>query len=63
MGRLVRLNADGTGLMTLLPSGISGAAGMDFGSGALNCNDLYIASRGSLTRFEADTPGLFVPWH
>jgi sugar lactone lactonase YvrE len=62
-GRLLRLEADGTGGMSLR-TGIPAAANVEFGAGALNCNDIYVASSGALVRYEmGDTPGYAVPWH
>lgn len=62
-GRLLRLDADGTN-QTLLLSGISAAASVEFGAGSLVCTDVYVASAGTLRRYEmGDTPGAEVPWH
>jgi outer membrane protein assembly factor BamB len=62
-GRLLRLDADGTNL-TVLRTGISSAANVEFGAGALPCTDLYVASGGVLVRYEmGDTAGANVPWH
>ncbi len=61
-GRLLLLDADGTGA-TPLRMGISAAANVEFGAGSLDCNDIYVASSGSLVRYSGDTPGLDVPWH
>ncbi len=62
-GTLTRLDADGTNPMRLL-SGVSAAASVEFGAGALNCNDIYVASGGALRRYEmGDTAGAMVPWH
>jgi outer membrane protein assembly factor BamB len=62
-GRLVRLDADGTNL-TVLRTGISSAANVEFGAGALPCTDIYVASGGALVRYEmGDTAGAAVPWH
>jgi sugar lactone lactonase YvrE len=62
-GRLYRIEADGTGRMTL-DMGIGAAASLDFGSGALSCSDLYVASSGEMTRYEMGTAnGADVLWH
>ncbi len=62
-GQLYRYNADGTGRITLL-TGISAAANIEFGAGALNCMDIYVASSGMLQRYTmGTTAGADVPWH
>lgn len=62
-GRLIRLEADGTGPMTLM-TGISAAASVEFGAGALDCEDVYVASSGAARRYEDGTvAGAAVPWH
>lgn len=70
-GRLIRYDADGTNQM-VLQMGLTGAANIEFGAGALRCTDIYVAtgrtaSGGmgrSLFRYEmGDTPGAAVPWH
>ncbi|MBL8601021.1 MAG: SMP-30/gluconolactonase/LRE family protein [Myxococcales bacterium] len=61
MGRLLRADADGSNVMTLR-SGISSAASLDFGVGALRCSDLFIASGGAMVRYEYDGMGATVPW-
>ncbi len=62
-GRLIRLDADGTGAMTLR-SGIPSAANVEFGAGPLVCTDIYVASGGTLVRYEmGTTAGAAVPWH
>lgn len=61
-GRLLRIEADGS--TTTLQSGINAAASLEFGTGALDCEDLYVASGRTLVRYEAGTtPGRAVPWH
>jgi len=62
-GRLIRLDADGTN-PEVLRTGISAAANIEFGVGALPCTDIYVASGGALVRYEmGDTNGAAVPWH
>ncbi len=62
-GRLRRLDADGSNPM-VLRTGIPSAANVEFGSGALSCTDIYVASSGALVRYEmGDTNGARVPWH
>jgi sugar lactone lactonase YvrE len=62
-GRLLRLEPDGSDMMILTP-GISAAASLDFGSGDLSCSDIYVASSGTLVRYEMGTTnGADVPWH
>lgn len=61
-GRVIRLDADGSNPMTLR-SGVSQAANVEFGAGALPCSDIYVASGGVLARIEGDTAGAAVPWH
>lgn len=61
--RVVRLEADGSGPMTLVMS-INGPANLEFGTGALDCEDLYITSSGAMRRYEMGTvAGAAVPWH
>lgn len=62
-GRLIRLDADGSN-PEVLRTGIAAAANVEFGSGALPCTDIYVASRNALVRYEmGDTNGARVPWH
>lgn len=62
-GTVIRLEADGTGPMILL-TGVGAAASLDFGAGALDCEDLYVASSGPMRRYEDGTAvGADVPWH
>jgi len=62
-GRLIRLDADGSNPV-VLQRGISAAANIEFGVGALPCTDIYVASGGTLVRYEmGDTAGASVPWH
>jgi hypothetical protein len=42
---------------------IGAAASLEFGSGAVNCEDLYVASSGNLGRVADLGPGRAVPWH
>jgi sugar lactone lactonase YvrE len=61
-GRLLRLAPDGA--PTVLRMAIPAAASLEFGAGALDCEDLYVASSGTLARFEMGTVrGRAVPWH
>ncbi len=61
-GRLLQLAADGSS--TALLSGISSAASLEFGVGALDCEDIYVASGRTLARYEmGTTQGRAVPWH
>lgn len=62
-GALWRLEADGTA-PTRLRTGLSAAANLEFGTGALRCDDLYLATGAGLVRYEmADAPGADLPWH
>jgi len=61
-GRLLRLAADGSSTPVL--SGVRSAASLDFGSGALDCEDIYVASGRTMARYEMGTvAGRAVPWH
>ncbi|MFO0627404.1 MAG: SMP-30/gluconolactonase/LRE family protein [Polyangiales bacterium] len=61
--RLIRLDADGSNPM-VLGTGISAAANVEFGAGALSCTDIYVASSGALYRYTMGTArGAAVPWH
>lgn len=61
-GRLLQLAADGS--TTELMTGITSAASLDFGAGALDCEDIYVASGRVMRRYEAGTvAGRDVPWH
>lgn len=61
--RVVRLEADGTGPMTIA-NNIGSPANLEFGAGPLDCEDLYITSSGALVRYEGgDVPGAPVLWH
>ncbi len=61
-GRLLRVEADGS--TTALLTGVPQAASVEFGAGALDCEDVYVASGGSIARWEMGTiPGRAVPWH
>ena len=47
-----------------LRMGIAAAANVEFGVGALPCTDIYVASSGSLVRYEmGTTAGAAVVWH
>lgn len=62
-GRLIRLEADGSN-PEVLGTGISAAANVEFGAGALSCTDIYVASGGTLFRYTMGTArGAAVPWH
>lgn len=62
-GRLIRLDADGSN-PEVLGMGISAAANIEFGAGALPCTDIYVASGGTLFRYTmGTTAGAAVPWH
>ncbi len=62
-GRLLRTEADGSDMMILAP-GMSAAASLDFGSGALRCSDIYVATGGTVVRYQDGTAnGAPVPWH
>ena len=61
--KLIRLEADGTGPVDTL-TGVRQAASVEFGAGPLDCTDIYVASGGTLARYEDnDEPGASVPWH
>jgi sugar lactone lactonase YvrE len=61
-GNVLRIEADGSGMTTLL-RGVRAAAALEFGSGALRCTDLYVASSGAMRRYANDAEGASVPWH
>ena len=61
-GRLLQLADDGS--TTELLTSVGSAASLDFGAGALDCEDLYVASGRAMRRYEmGTTPGRAVPWH
>jgi len=61
-GRLLQLASDGSSMAVL--SGVRSAASLDFGSGVLDCEDVYVASGRTMTRYEMGTvAGRAVPWH
>lgn len=61
--RLIRLDADGTN-PEVIGTGITAAANVEFGAGALPCTDIYVASSGTLFRYTMGTArGAAVPWH
>jgi hypothetical protein len=64
-GAVIRLEPDGTGATELdLDGTIGSAASLEFGAGALDCEDLYITSSGAMRRYEMGTAaGAAVPWH
>jgi sugar lactone lactonase YvrE len=50
--------------VTMTTPSINAAASLDFGAGALDCEDIYVASGGTLFRYEMGTvAGAAVPWH
>ena len=55
-GRLLRFDAS-FGTPTTLLTGISAAANVAFGKGALACTDVYVASSGALGLFNGDSAG------
>ncbi len=63
-GRVLRLEADGTGATELAADGtIGAAANLAFGVGPLDCHDLYVASSGVLGRLAVpDAIAAPVPW-
>ncbi len=61
-GTLTRLDADGSRPL-VLATRISAAAAIEFGAGALDCEDVYVASSGALVRHDGDSRGASVPWH
>lgn len=60
-GILARMLPDGSGEETVR-SGLSAPDGLDFGRGALACDDLYVVSSGYVLRVPNDTPGGDVLW-
>lgn len=61
--RVVRLDANGMN-PTNLVTNVASPANLEFGVGALDCEDLYITSSGTMRRYEAGTTaGAAVPWH
>jgi sugar lactone lactonase YvrE len=62
-GRVLRLDADGTGL-SMLMGGLSAPANLELGSGALDCHDLYVATGDVLVRIDTMTAtSAAVAWH
>jgi sugar lactone lactonase YvrE len=56
MRRLLRTDAS-FGSLEVLLTGVTAAANIAFGKGALDCTDVYVASSGNLALFEADVTG------
>lgn len=62
-GRVLRLEADGTGATVVSTSAIGAAANLSFGVGPLDCHDLYVTSSGALARLAVpDATAAPVPW-
>jgi hypothetical protein len=52
------------GTVTPVQTGLSAPASVEFGAGALDCDDLYVAiGGGTLVRIDDVGPGAAVPWH
>ena len=52
------------GVVTPVRTGLSAPASVEFGAGALRCDDLYVAiGGGAMQRIEAVGEGAAVPWH
>jgi sugar lactone lactonase YvrE len=50
--------------VTLLPTpGVTPSSGLEFGCGAVSCNDLFVANRGGVAKMTMPDPGMNVPWH
>ncbi len=63
-GRLYQVAADGTGTPMRLLNGMRAPANVEFGTGALSCTDIYVATGNALMRYEmGTTTGAMVPWH
>lgn len=63
-GRLLSVRASDGMVTTITTPAIGAAASLDFGAGALDCEDLYVASSGGMFRYEAGTvAGADVLWH
>lgn len=60
--RVFRIGAGGTPDATL-QMGQPGTANLEWGAGALDCHDLYVATGGGLTRIALDVGQRAVPWH
>lgn len=61
-GSVIRFDSDGTNGVPIATGG-NGFASMEFGAGALDCEDLYITSHDALVRYEDGTArGAAVPW-
>lgn len=60
--RVYRIGAGGTP-DTTLQMGRPGTANLEWGAGALDCHDLYVATGGGLTRIALDVGQRAVPWH
>lgn len=55
---------DGAGIATLLRAGLTSPANVEFGTGPLNCTDIYVATGAGVVRYEAGTwRQRAVPWH
>jgi len=62
-GRVLRLDADGSGATVISTSPIGAAANLSFGVGPLDCHDLYVTSSGALARIAVpDATAAPVPW-
>jgi sugar lactone lactonase YvrE len=62
-GRVLRMAADGT-VDTVLVTGLSRVANLEWGAGPLDCHHLYVASGAGVSRIEDLTVGQRdVPWH
>lgn len=60
--RVYRIGTSGTP-DTTLQMGQPGTANLEWGAGALDCHDLYVATGGGLTRIALDVGQRAVPWH
>jgi hypothetical protein len=62
-GRVLRLEADGSGATVISTAAIGAAANLSFGVGPLDCHDLYVTSSGTLARLAVpDATAAAVPW-
>lgn len=60
--RVFRIGPGGTPDATL-QMGRAGTANLEWGAGALDCHDLYVATGGGLTRISLTVGQRAVPWH
>jgi sugar lactone lactonase YvrE len=63
-GGLHRVKPDGTAEKLMMLDGTVGGANLDFGAGALSCNDMYSGGNsGGIRILKLPVKGANVPWH